>query len=139
MSLIGTFLNYVGNAVLYHIHDKYKKRVFYPFSEVVSIKHLTSGEILTTVTTSRDGVEMKMQFRSKAVVVSNGGKPSIPREIFSNVSKDKLITADYFLKKDGFESFINTLNNNPTKRKIVIVGGSHSGFSCAWVLLNGPA
>lgn len=24
-------------------------------------------------------------------------------------------------------------------RKIVIIGGSHSGFSAAWMLLNGPA
>lgn len=24
-------------------------------------------------------------------------------------------------------------------KKIVIIGGSHSGFSCAWMLLNGPA
>ena len=23
--------------------------------------------------------------------------------------------------------------------KVVIIGGSHSGFSCAWLLLNGPA
>ena len=25
------------------------------------------------------------------------------------------------------------------KKKIVIIGGSHSGFSTAWILLNGPA
>lgn len=25
------------------------------------------------------------------------------------------------------------------KRRIVIIGGSHSGFSAAWMLLNGPA
>ena len=31
LSLIGTFLSYVGNYVLQHIHEKYKKRVFYPF------------------------------------------------------------------------------------------------------------
>jgi len=24
-------------------------------------------------------------------------------------------------------------------KNIVIIGGSHSGFSCAWMLLNGPA
>lgn len=24
-------------------------------------------------------------------------------------------------------------------KNIVIVGGSHSGFSCAWMMLNGPA
>jgi len=23
--------------------------------------------------------------------------------------------------------------------KVVIIGGSHSGFSCAWLLLNGSA
>lgn len=139
LSLIGTFLNYVGSNILHHIHDKFKRRVFYPNSEVISIKHLPSGEIVTTVSTRKDGIEMKMQFKSKAVVVSNGGKPSIPREIFNYVPKDKLITADYFLKKDGFEAFLQTLNKNPTKRRIVIIGGSHSGFSCAWVLLNGPA
>ena len=25
------------------------------------------------------------------------------------------------------------------KRRIVIIGGSHSGFSAAWMLLNGPS
>jgi len=116
-----------------------KNKIFYPFSEVLSIKHLATGELLTTVSTSKDGVTTKMVFRSRAVVVSNGGKPSIPREIFNSVPKDKLMTADYFLRREGFDSFINTLNKNTEKRKIVIVGGSHSGFSAAWLLINGPA
>jgi predicted NAD/FAD-binding protein len=29
--------------------------------------------------------------------------------------------------------------NREKIKKIVIVGGSHSGFSAAWILLNGPA
>ena len=139
LSLIGTFLNYVGNNVLYYIHDKFKKRVFYPFSEVISVKHLPSGEMLTTVNTKIDGIDLKLQFRSKAVVMSNGGKPSIPKEIYSGVPKEKLITADFLLRKNGYDSFMTTLTKNPKKRKIVIIGGSHSGFSSAWVLLNGPA
>jgi predicted NAD/FAD-binding protein len=28
--------------------------------------------------------------------------------------------------------------NEQKMKKIVIIGGSHSGFSCAWMLLNGP-
>ena len=24
-------------------------------------------------------------------------------------------------------------------QKIVIIGGSHSGYSCAWLMLNGPS
>lgn len=34
------------------------------------------------------------------------------------------------LQKDG---------KKKKKLKIVIIGGSHSGFSCAWILLNGPS
>jgi hypothetical protein len=30
------------------------------------------------------------------------------------------------------------LNESRTK-KVVIIGGSHSGFSCSWMLVNGPA
>ena len=139
LSLIGTFLNYAGNTILYHIHDKYKKRVFYPNSEVIFIKHLATGEIMVTVQSNKDGLETRIIFKCKAVIVNTGGKPTIPKEIYNSVAKDKLITADYLLKRNGYESFISTLNKNPTKRKIVIVGGSHSGFSSAWVLLNGPA
>jgi hypothetical protein len=29
--------------------------------------------------------------------------------------------------------------NERRHKKVVIIGGSHSGFSCAWMLLNGPA
>lgn len=103
------------------------------------IKQLANGEFVTSVTGTRDGVEFKLNFKSKAVVMSTGGKPSIPRDIFNSIPSDKLITADYFLRKDGFEAFISTLVSNPAKRNIVIIGGSHSGFSAAWVLLNGPA
>lgn len=129
LSLIGTFLNYVGCHVLYYLYDKFKKRIFYPHSEVVSIRHLTSGEMVTTVNSNVNGVIMKLTFKSRAVIVSNGAKPSIPKEIFDGVPKDKLITGDFFLKQNGYESFVSTLHKNPTKRKIVIIGGSHSGFS----------
>lgn len=52
--------------------------------------------------------------------------------------KEKVITGDTFLRKDLFKPFMNKIKENKFKN-IVIVGGSHSGFSCAWMLLNGPA
>ena len=115
------------------------KKVFYPFCEAVLVKQLANGEFVTSVTGTRDGVELRINFKSKAVVVSTGGKPSIPRDIFNSISSDKLITADYFLRQDGFEAFISTLIKNPDKRNIVIIRGSHSEFSSAWVLLNGSS
>ena len=43
-----------------------------------------------------------------------------------------------FLKRDCFKSTIEKINQNKLKN-IVIIAGSHSGFSTAWLLLNGPA
>lgn len=52
--------------------------------------------------------------------------------------KERVITGDMFLRKDLFKPFMNKIKEQKFKN-IVIVGGSHSGFSCAWMLLNGPA
>lgn len=52
--------------------------------------------------------------------------------------KDRVMLSDQFLKRKDFGSIINFINEKKIK-KVVIVGGSHSGFSAAWLLLNGPA
>lgn len=46
--------------------------------------------------------------------------------------------ADHVLRRDYFKSILARIKEQKLK-KIVIVGGSHSGFSCAWMLLKGPA
>lgn len=51
--------------------------------------------------------------------------------------KDRVILSDNFLKKQHFFKFVKEIKQNA--KKVVIIGGSHSGFSCAWMLLNGPA
>lgn len=105
----------------------------------MAIRQLTTGELITTVQGFKDGEAFRINFKSKAVVMSTGGKASIPKEISEGIPESKLILADDFLRKDGYNSFMQTLVSNPAKRKIVIIGGSHSGFSAAWVLLRGPA
>ena len=42
------------------------------------------------------------------------------------------------MKRKNFPSIVNRIHTEKIKN-IVIVGGSHSGFSSAWILLNGPA
>ena len=49
-----------------------------------------------------------------------------------------MILSDYFLQRDGFLATINRIKQERL-RNIVIIGGSHSGFSAAWMLMNGPA
>lgn len=84
-----------------------------------------------------------MQFRSKAVILSNGGSQALYANFYTDFPfmserKDRLIMAGHFLKKDCFKQTMARVKEKSLKN-IVIVGGSHSGFSAAWMMLNGPA
>lgn len=57
---------------------------------------------------------------------------------FMSERKDRVLLAGTFLKKDLFKQTMAMIKEQKLKN-IVIVGGSHSGFSSAWLMLNGPA
>ena len=87
--------------------------------------------------------ETQVTFRSRAIVLSNGGAQSVHPEFFSwfpfmKDRREDLLTSDYVLQKTGFIDMCKRVKQQ-NKRRIVIIGGSHSGFSTAWILLNGPA
>ena len=52
--------------------------------------------------------------------------------------KEDVILSDYFLKRTGYLETMRRIRVEG-KRRIVIIGGSHSGFSSAIMLLNGPS
>ena len=58
-----------------------------------------------------------------------GIRPKVDKFFFSS---------DDVLKKEGFIKLLNYIKNNNVK-EISIIGGSHSGLSWAWMLLNGSA
>jgi hypothetical protein len=64
--------------------------------------------------------------------------PDTQLKQFPSISKERYIIADQFLRRDHFKSIMSRIKEQKLK-KIVIIGGSHSGFSSAWMLLNGPA
>ena len=57
---------------------------------------------------------------------------------FLNEKKEKVIMTDVFLQKDFYKQTMEKINENKYDN-IVIIAGSHSGFSTAWLMLNGPA
>jgi len=83
-------MNYAGNHMLHYIATVLKRKVFYPLHKAVSIQLLASGEILTTtkrtdciIKRNSTGIriseqEVTVTFRSKAIVLSNGGVQSLP-------------------------------------------------------------
>lgn len=149
LALVGHFLNYVGNHLLSYVHQTMGRKIFYPKSKALQINLLPSGHVVTKVLKTEVAViydsEGRLQiieqrhqfinFKSKAVIVANGAVQAIHPDFdswFPNQAH-KCIGSDQFLKQPTFTEHLSKLK--PAAR-IVIIGGSHSGFSCAWMLLN---
>jgi hypothetical protein len=79
-----------------------------------------------------------IEIYSKHVVLCTGGHQSLPS--FSPQLKSKLVTSDYACSYEGIKEIRSRLqknSSNPTGNgRIVIIGGSHSAFSVAWVCLQ---
>ena len=80
--------------------------------------------------------------KAKTIVLASGGKQKFTQKVTTEILKYKthseFLHSDYVLQEEGYNNLISTLNLKP-KKKVVIIGGSHSGFSCAWLLINKPA
>ena len=155
LPVIGHYLSYAGNHLLSFIHQTLKKKIFYPLHKVVSVQLMSNGEILTkvkrqqleiTVVDNQESLriietDQVVMFRSRMLVIGNGGVQGLHPELFNwfpNLNPEKVIASDEFLRSEGYLKHIKRLHESRTK-KVVIIGGSHSGFSCSWMLLNGPA
>jgi hypothetical protein len=84
--------------------------------------------------------------KTKFLVLASGAKQKfdqkIKTELLNLVNQKDFYHSDYLLQENGYLNILNNLNNKEKSyisKKIVIIGGSHSAFSCAWLLLNGPA
>ena len=49
-----------------------------------------------------------------------------------------LFTSDEVLREKKFRQLVDIIKSKEQKLTITIIGGSHSAFSIAWLLLNGP-
>ena len=86
----------------------------------------------------------KMQltrFLSKNVVLATGGKQKIPKGFNKKfeIGRDALVMiSDEVLRERNFRKLVQIINQKDRKITITVIGGSHSAFSIAWLLLNGP-
>lgn len=148
LRLIGAFLNFAGNAILNDIHKRFKRRVFFAYHRAISVSQiqnqadkywLTVAEQIDPVTKEVIG---KVQFRSNKVVLATGAYQPLPKSIIQKYQlrpETKVFTSDEVLKLDGFTKLVQLIRQKQGKCKIMILGGSHSGFSVLYLLLQGPA
>lgn len=78
---------------------------------------------------------------AERVVLATGGHQTIPSSLSNASHLQKSVTSDFICTGKGVAWLNDRLmrakvGGNNRDRKIVIVGGSHSAFSAAWICLN---
>ena len=148
--MVGTYMNYAGNHLLEWIHREYKVKPFYHGYRVVGVQLLANGDVITTALRQvqvpgakrPQVVHQQVVFHSKGVILSNGGEQEIHplffRQWFPFVAPEKVVKSDWFLRRSGYRQTMQKIVKGRLQN-IVIIGGSASGFSAAWMILNGPA
>ncbi|KAI9995750.1 hypothetical protein PInf_012818 [Phytophthora infestans] len=133
---IGRFLRHVGACVIEEISDKAPD---------------TSKVLLNTAATKYVALEsglIRVEARNTAssddtvvlytehLILATGGTQELP-SLDNPAYHSKLFASDSCLREDGFAKLKEHLLALPVgKRKVCIVGGSHSSFSVAWLLVN---
>jgi len=175
LTLVGYYLNCLGNFIVDYINSKYNKNILLNRAEVKQIKIFNNQEFGIIVSrysnsyysdnnNNLENTEKNNNIiiKAKSLIIATGGKQDELNPYYSKIvdfkGSNNVFRSDFLLKEDGYEkmfkSFLNSyipisininINNaknndfNIKKKKIVIIGGSHSGFSCAWILLNDPS
>lgn len=127
---MGDFLQAVGSEVL---------------TELARHPHTSKGLVharATKFTVLESGViRIEAQWEGELVVLhaehlvlAMGGRQELP-VLESPALTAKLVASDACLREDGFAALRERLRRAPD-RKVCIVGGSHSSFSVAWMLLS---
>ncbi|EQC32239.1 hypothetical protein SDRG_09989 [Saprolegnia diclina VS20] len=94
------------------------------------VERLASG--VCQITISHHGVEETIL--ADHVVLAMGGTQELPPDL-DPTHVAKAWTSDAVLREPGRRALANALSTAKDK-KVCIIGGSHSAFSVAWVLLN---
>ena len=142
LQVIGGFLREVGSAMLSMV------QTHAPSS---SCRTRTAVEWIQRYTRSTDGlIGWKLQLSNldnngvcsaiyaKDVLFATGGRQEVPT--WTNTSHQaKVLTSDFVCTDPGIQEMKRRIKKNLRnggKGKVVIVGGSHSAFSAAWMCLN---
>ncbi len=94
---------------------------------------------------SLDGAEPPQRITASRVLLATGGNPQVPRAIGAMVTtacaercpgnQPLMLTADEFLQAQG-RSAAEAWLENYEQPQVLVIGGAHSAFSSAWMLLE---
>lgn len=127
---MGNFLTYVGGCVLQELAQHSETSACLLKTSATKFDILENGII--RVEAQRNGETIVLHTEHLALAM--GGRQELP-SLDNPALMAKMFTSEACLRADGFAMLREHLLNAPD-RKVCIVGGSHSSFSVAWMLLN---
>jgi len=133
LSDIGVFLVEIGNQVRKQL-DHYRESSKYESRTEVTQLQQSECRQFWKITSINLKSQMMTETYAYQVVLATGGAQKLPR--LSPASRNnKLMTSDDVCTNAGVATLKAKLEKKD-KKKIVIIGGSHSAFSAAWICLN---
>ncbi len=141
LHLVAAFLKCLGGDLLTSIRDSRHSQCFLGYT-AESIRYLTDGSVEVCIRRTR-GRERRT-IRSRSVVLALGGHQSSTVATrtalrlglsLDSLDKCSLIPSDRALSLAGRPQLLRRLDASSSPR-VVILGGSHSAFSAAWMLTD---
>lgn len=138
LEVVGGFLRDVGRSVIETIAE-YPSSSCYLDTKVEAVQkweRLDSTSVWR-LTISTDNNRAHYIY-AKDVLFATGGRQETPI-LPNSFHNSKTVSSDFVCTEEGIEEIRRRVKKsirNCGKHKIVIVGGSHSAFSAAWICLN---
>ena len=144
LKLAGEFFAEIGNALQSKI-DNHPTSGFFPYTIAKSLQLSTTGNIIIrTITKNDTKMPQEQEFYSQKVLMTIGGKQIREKALAEKIVKDlslqgklseRVLLSDFVLTQEGVAEVSQRLQKS-SRKNVVIIGGSNSGFSVAWMLLN---
>ncbi|KAG3225985.1 hypothetical protein PC129_g3429 [Phytophthora cactorum] len=133
---IGRFLRHIGACLIEEISDKAPDTSKVLLNTAATKYEALANGLIRVEARSADGSRDTVILHTEHLILAMGGTQELP-SLDNPAYHSKLFASDTCLREDGFAKLKEHLLALPAgERKVCIVGGSHSSFSVAWLLLN---
>jgi hypothetical protein len=136
LALVGQYLCSLGAAVQ-SVVARHRASAILPYTRALSLKLGADGTVGVTLSSGET-------LAARAALVSPGGRQDMAllcgREIvpgfrLTEIAQEKIVSTEWLVTEPGIARVDARLAAH-RRPKVVILGGSHSAFASAWVLLN---
>jgi hypothetical protein len=140
LELVDRYLHRLGDR-LQQIVSQHPASRFFSDADISAL-HLRSGGSVGVQAIRRDGSSLIVE--AETAIMALGGRQDkaaylgaelMPGVRLADSDPDKIMPSDMLMTASG-QSHASGILNRASKRRVVILGGSHSAFSAAWVLTS---